>query len=396
MIELFRRIFRVAFAEWKLFYTDPAAVLLLVVAGVLYAFYYPTPYVKQTVTKIPVAVVDLDHTVMSRELTQMAASTQQVEVRYIYSEIREAEMALASEDIYGFMVIPRDMEKNLRNGESANVNVFTHGAYVMLHGNIGTAFTTCALTVGATTKVKRIALGKKVPAAKAMAMRDPVPLSIQTLYNNTGSYSNYVVPSVLVVILQQTLVIGICILGGARAHRRFRRKHRESPVENETLPYRYFGRSLAYFLHYCTFILFYHCVIYNVFDFPRRGEVLPMVAFAIVFLFAVINFGMVISQVFLRRETAMQIFLYASIPILFLTNFSWPTALMPAWMRGFSCLLPSTFAVPAWLSIEQRGADIFDAAGLLIPLASQAVFYLLLGLLLTHVRDDSRLLTGDM
>lgn len=396
MIELFRRIFRVAFAEWKLFYTDPAAVLLLVVAGVLYAFYYPTPYVKQTVTKIPVAVVDLDHTVMSRELTQMAASTQQVEVRYIYSEIREAEMALASEDIYGFMVIPRDMEKNLRNGESANVNVFTHGAYVMLHGNIGTAFTTCALTVGATTKVKRIALGKKVPAAKAMAMRDPVPLSIQTLYNNTGSYSNYVVPSVLVVILQQTLVIGICILGGARAHRRFRRKHRESPVENETLPYRYFGRSLAYFLHYCTFILFYHCVVYNVFDFPRRGEVLPMVAFAIVFLFAVINFGMVISQVFLRRETAMQIFLYASIPILFLTNFSWPTALMPAWMRGFSCLLPSTFAVPAWLSIEQRGADIFDAAGLLIPLASQAVFYLLLGLLLTHVRDDSRLLTGDM
>lgn len=396
MIELFRRIFRVAFAEWKLFYTDPAAVLLLVVAGVLYAFYYPTPYVKQTVTKIPVAVVDLDHTVMSRELTQMAASTQQVEVRYIYSEIREAEMALASEDIYGFMVIPRDMEKNLRNGESANVNVFTHGAYVMLHGNIGTAFTTCALTVGATTKVKRIALGKKVPAAKAMAMRDPVPLSIQTLYNNTGSYSNYVVPSVLVVILQQTLVIGICILGGARAHRRFRRKHRESPVENETLPYRYFGRSLAYFLHYCTFILFYHCVIYNVFDFPRRGEVLPMVAFAIVFLFAVINFGMVISQVFLRRETAMQIFLYASIPILFLTNFSWPTDLMPAWMRGFSCLLPSTFAVPAWLSIEQRGADIFDAAGLLIPLASQAVFYLLLGLLLTHVRDDSRLLTGDM
>ena len=396
MIELFRRIFRVAFAEWKLFYTDPAAVLLLVVAGVLYAFYYPTPYVKQTVTKIPVAVVDLDHTVMSRELTQMAASTQQVEVRYIYSEIREAEMALASEDIYGFMVIPRDMEKNLRNGESANVNVFNHGAYVMLHGNIGTAFTTCALTVGATTKVKRIALGKKVPAAKAMAMRDPVPLSIQTLYNNTGSYSNYVVPSVLVVILQQTLVIGICILGGARAHRRFRRKHRESPVENETLPYRYFGRSLAYFLHYCTFILFYHCVVYNVFDFPRRGEVLPMVAFAIVFLFAVINFGMVISQVFLRRETAMQIFLYASIPILFLTNFSWPTALMPAWMRGFSCLLPSTFAVPAWLSIEQRGADIFDAAGLLIPLASQAVFYLLLGLLLTHVRDDSRLLTGDM
>ena len=396
MIDLFKRLFKVAFAEWKLFYADPAAVLLLVVAGVLYAFYYPTPYMKQTATDVPVAVVDLDHTVMSRELTQMSAAAQQIDVRYVFSDVREAEQAMAEEKIYGFMVIPKDMEKTLRNGGKTNVNVFTHGAYVMLHGNIGTAFTTCALTVGATTKVKRIALGKKVPAAKAIAMRDPIPISVQTMYNNTGSYSNYVVPSVLVLILQQTLVIGICILGGARAHRKFRKLQRDSSVENELMPYRYFGRSLAYFLHYCSFILFYHFVVYNVFEFPRRGEILPMVAFAIVFLFSVINFGMVLSQVFLRRETSMQLFLYMSIPILFLSNFSWPTELIPAWMKGFSCLLPSTFAIPAWLAIEQRGADIYDAASLLLPLALQAVFYLLLGLVLTNLRDGSKLQTGDM
>lgn len=396
MIDLFTRLIKVAFAEWKLFYTDAAAVLLLVVAGILYAFYYPTPYMNQTVSKVPVAVVDMDHTVMSRQLTQMSASAQQIDVRYIFSDLREAEEALADEKIYGFMVVPKDMEKTLRNGGSVNVNVFTHGAYVMLHGNIGTAFTTCALTVGATTKVKRIALGKKVPAAKAMAMRDPTPLSIQTLYNNTGSYSNYVVPSVLVLILQQTLVIGICVLGGARAHRKFRKKYRDSLVENEKMPYRYFGRSLAYFLHYCSFILFYHFVIYNIFDFPRRGQLLPMIAFAIVFLFSTINFGMVLSQVFLRRETSMQIFLFMSIPILFLANFSWPTYLVPNWMVGLSALLPSTFAVPAWLSIEQRGADIFEASALLYPLALQAVFYMLLGLVLTRIRDNTPLKTGDM
>ncbi|MCQ2100171.1 MAG: ABC transporter permease [Fibrobacter sp.] len=396
MFELFARLIKVAFAEWKLFYTDAAAVLLLVVAGILYAFYYPTPYMNQTVSKVPVAVVDMDHTVMSRQLTQMSASAQQIDVRYIFSDMREAEEALANEKIYGFMVIPKDMEKTLRNGGSVNVNVFTHGAYVMLHGNIGTAFTTCALTVGATTKVKRIALGKKVPAAKAMAMRDPTPLSIQTLYNNTGSYSNYVVPSVLVLILQQTLVIGICVLGGARAHRKFRKKYREAAVENEKLPYRYFGRSLAYFLHYCSFILFYHFVVYNLFDFPRRGQLLPMIAFAVVFLFSTINFGMVLSQVFLRRETSMQIFLYMSIPILFLANFSWPSYLVPSWMVGLSALLPSTFAVPAWLSIQQRGADIYEASALLYPLALQAVFYMLLGLVLTRIRDKTPLKTGDM
>ncbi len=393
---MIRRLWKVAFAEWKLFYTDPAAILLLVVAGVLYAFYYPTPYIYQTVSKVPVAVVDLDNTAMSRDLIRMASAAQQIEVKSIYAEMNEAEAAMAREEIFGFMVIPENMEKDIRAKRPVSVNIFTHGAYVMLHGAIGTAFSTCALTVGATNKVKQIALGKKVPSAKAIAMRDPIPLSIQTMFNSSGSYSNYVVPSVLVVILQQSLIIGICVLGGSRAHRRFRKKMRDSAVENETAEYRYFGRALAYFLHYCSFILFYHCIIYNLFDFPRRGELLPMVVFSIVFLASVINLGMVVSQVFLRRESSMQLFLYLSIPILFLANFSWPSYLMPRWMVSISYILPSTFAVPAWLSIEQMGADIYEVAPKLYQLAIQAVVYLILGLLLTRARDKAKIDIGDM
>jgi len=369
---------------------------LLVVAGVLYAFYYPTPYINQTVSKVPVAVVDLDNTAMSRELTRMATAAQQIEVKAVYADRRQAEESMSRDEIYGFMVIPENMEKNIRNHEQVSVNIFTHGAYVMLHGAIGTAFSTCALTLGATNKVKQIALGKQVPSAKAIAMRDPIPISIQTLYNSSGSYSNYVVPSVLVVILQQSLIIGICVLGGSRAHRRFRKKFRDSPVENETVLCRYFGRSLAYFLHYCSFILFYHCIIYNLFDFPRRGEVLPMVVFSIVFLASTINLGMVVSQVFLHRESSMQLFLYLSIPILFLANFSWPSYLMPHWMTALSYILPSTFAVPAWLSIEQMGGDIYDVAPKLYQLAIQGIVYLALGLLLTHARDKAKIDAGDM
>lgn len=390
------RLLKVAFTEWKLFYTDPAAVLLLVVAGLLYAFYYPTPYIYQTVSKVPVAVVDLDHSEMSRQLTQMAMAAQQIEVKAVYEDLIQAKDAMGREEIFGFMVIPENMEKDIRKNKQVSVNVFTHGAYVMLHGAIGTAFSTCAMTLGATNKVKQIALNKRVPSSQAMAMRDPIPISIQTLFNNTGSYSNYVVPSVLILILQQSLIIGICILGGSRAHRRFRRKFRDCPVENETLPYRYFGRSLAYFVHYCTFILFYHCVIYNIFDFPRRGEILPMVAFAFVFLAAVINFGMVVSQMFLRRESSMQTFLYLSIPILFLANFSWPSYLMPDAMRALSYVLPSTFAIPAWISIEQMGASIYDVAPKLYYLGLQAFIYLIMGIWLTRIRDKANFEAGDM
>ncbi len=393
---MIKRLLKVTFTEWKLFFTDPAAVLLLVIAGIIYAFYYPTPYLKQIVTEAPVGIVDLDKTAMSRQLIQMSRAAQQIDVKYVFDDIHQAKLSMADGNIYGYMIIPNNMERDIRTGQKVSVNVFTHGAYVMLHGNIGTAFATSALTLGAETKVKRIALAKQVPANKAMAMRDPFPIEAQTLYNRIGGYSNYVVPSVLVLILQQSLIIGICTLGGARAHRKFRKKIQESAAENESLPYRYFGRSLAYFLHYTCFIAFYHFVVYNVFDFPRRGEPLPMIVFAVVFLSASINLGMVLSQVFLRRETGMQIFLFLSIPILFLSNFSWPRYLIPDWMAALSAILPSSYAVPAWLSIQQMGAGIQDASVFLVKMGVQSVIYLGLGLLLSFLRDKSKLKTGDM
>jgi ABC-2 type transport system permease protein len=121
-----------------------------------------------------------------------------------------------------------------------------------------------------------------------------------------------------------------------------------------------------------------------------------MMVFSLVFLASVINLGMVVSQVFLRRESSMQLFLYLSIPILFLANFSWPSYLMPQWMVSISYILPSTFAIPAWLSIEQMGADIYEVAPKLYQLAIQAVVYLVLGLVLTRARDKAKIDIGDM
>src|ERR1700752_4398693 len=43
---------------------------LLVGGSVLYAFFYPTPYLNQVLRDLPVVVVDRDHTALSRQLTR--------------------------------------------------------------------------------------------------------------------------------------------------------------------------------------------------------------------------------------------------------------------------------------------------------------------------------------
>jgi ABC-2 type transport system permease protein len=65
-------------------------------------------------------------------------------------------------------------------------------------------------------------------------------------------------------------------------------------------------------------------------------------------------------------------------------------------MQTLASLVPSTYAIPAWVAIEQRGASLFDASEYLVPLATLSVFYMVLGLVLTHLRDGSKLKTGEM
>ncbi len=385
---VFFRLLKITITEWSLFFKDPAAVLILVVAGILYSIYYPLPYLHEITEKVPAGVVDHDKTNMSRQLIRMSASMQQIDVTEVYENADEAQKDMAAAKIYGYLEIPQGMEAEVRKGNNVTLGVYTHGAYLMLYSNVATAFATSVATIGATVEVKRLAV-KGYSAKQGMAIRDPLPTRFLTMFNGVGGYGAYVVPAVLMIVLQQTLLIGICTLGGPRRNRHFHSLRGKEISENEPLLFRYFGRSVAYLLHYLVFVIFYHTVVYWLFDFPKHGNVWVMLVFAMAFFGAVINMGMWISQFFSRRETGMQVLVCVAIPFLFMTGFSWPQESMPLWVQSFAYFLPSTYAVPCWIAIENMGANFLEVRHYIFHLYGLSIFYLALGLLLAK-RDDLR------
>jgi ABC-2 type transport system permease protein len=57
-------------AEWRRILALRGAFILLVVAPIVYGFYYPQPYLNQILRKIPIAVVDADQSELSRRIVQ--------------------------------------------------------------------------------------------------------------------------------------------------------------------------------------------------------------------------------------------------------------------------------------------------------------------------------------
>jgi len=356
-------------SEWAQFFKDKNAVLVLVVAATFYAFYYPLPYLNGVAKDIPVAVVDFDHTPMSRQLTGFFGASGNLKVS-VYEDMALAKQALAEEKVYSVLEIPAGFERDIRAGRASTIGEFNNGGYFMVFSEISRAVFYATATLGAGVQIAFMQ-ARGVSPELALKKRDPIPIAVKTMFNGSMRYDNYVVPAVLMVILQQTILIGVCILGVGS----------KGSVAN---------RRLAFMLHYSLVLCFYLFVIYPLFGFNAHGKYLDIAIFAVVFFIACTQMGFFFARFFKQKESAMQVFLFASLPFLFISGFSWPTSSIPEFLRYAMFWAPCQHAIPAWISIQQMGATASEMSGEIMSLGILAIGYSILSLIFDQFKMPFR------
>lgn len=347
-----RSVLAVCVREWQRIAADPGALLILVGAVVLYALFYPQPYLPEVLKEVPTVVVDHDGSPLSRQLARMADASE-----YLRVVARTPDLAAAADSVQrgragAVLEIPRGFERDVLRGQSVTVGCFTDAAYFLVYRQATTGLVAVTRTLSAGIEVRRLEAAGMAPE-EAYVARDPVPTADRPLYNPAEGYASYIVPGVLVLILQQTLLIGIGMLAGTE-------RERGRPAAPERPLALVLGRTLAYFVLYLAHAVFYFVVVYRVFNLPFRGDLAVTFAFAVPFLIAAICLALAISAIFRERETALQVLLFTSLPALFLAGFSWPLELVPRWLRTVAHVLPSTAATEGFLRINQMGATLAE------------------------------------
>ena len=374
-----RRVFQAFRDEIRGSLHDPGALLVLVGAISLYAFFYPTPYRREVLKELPVAVVDLDQTPLSRKLVRMADAHELVRVTARPTSLAEAEGLVLKGEAGGILAIPSGFERDVKRGAPATVGVFADATYFLVYRQALTGLAETTATLSAGIEVKRLqALG--MPEAKALAFRDPLPLVSRPLFNPAEGYASYVVPGVLILILQQTLLIGIGLRGAADLG-----ALGEGPLLTRAAA-SVAGRSLAFVLLYSVHALFYFGIVARVFGFPVRGGGLAAAALVVPFLLSTSFLGLSLSVLFRRREAAIQTLLFTSLPAVFLASYAWPPEALPGWLRITSQAIPSTSAIPALLRVNQMGASLAHVRHELAVLWGLAVVFFVAAVLAQAAR----------
>ena len=359
---------------------DRSVLGLIVLAPIVYGALYPQPYLGQVLRGIPIAVVDQDRTELSRDLVQTLNSDEALKVAVRTDTLADAQAALDRHDVFAILAIPKDTEKQVLRGDKARVAAYVDAAYFLLYSRTLQGISEAVSTVSADVATRGArSEGSLVYAAEARGA-SPIDFLSQPLFNPTGGYASYVVPAAFILILQQTLLLGVASLGGAaytiggRATRWLRSGARAV-----------FGQALAHLIFALPGLALYLIVLPRVYGFSMLGRLQDLILMAVPFVLSVSFLAQFVSAWFTRRETAILLFIAVSLPLFFQVGVSWPVEALPDFIRAASRIIPSTSAIDGFVRINQMGASIMEVRRDWTTLWILTIVYGLLAVLATRL-----------
>lgn len=353
--------------ELKSLFSDSGALLLLVFATMIYTTIYSIAYGSEVVRDVPIAVVDNDNTAMSRELIKGVEDGPDTRVAYETESLNRAKQLFYEGEIFGILHIPNNYERTLLAGEQANVSLMIDGTHLMLYSHIMQQGVADVLTAGAEVEVSRL-MKDGTNAATIPSLVEAISHNANVLYNPNMGYGSFVMPSILIVIIQQTLIIGLALMAARR---------RERGAISATKPIiSVLSKILVYTMIYGINLTIILGIIWQIFDFPNMGSTTNVVILLLIYMVSATTIGIATSHLFTRRESPLMLLLWSSIPILLIAGVSYPYEALPEWLYTIGRILPSSSAVDAFIEINSMGASLEDVLPEITTLLALAAIYL--------------------
>lgn len=346
-------------SEYRNIFHDAGVLLIAVGTIFIYSMAYSLAYKNEVLRDIPVAVVDNSHTPSSRQLIRAFDATPNIDVAYKPTSLEEAKKLFFERKVYGVIVIPSDYEKKLMRTEKVNIAIYADASYFLMYRQV---FFDFAGSIGQSNyHVEWLRFVSKGASTKqAEALSSPVVTSVHNLYNPYLGYATFIMPAILIVIIQQTLLIGIGMVGGTWREKKLYRTLIPTGQSRMSVFPIVLGKSTAFISIYCitiTYLLTFH---YKLFGYPVKGDTMDLILFLIPYLLSCTFLGIAVSTLFKHRENSLLLLLFTSIPVLMLSGASVPSECIPTWLFNGAKIIPSSSGVDGFLRIQTMGATLAE------------------------------------
>jgi ABC-2 type transport system permease protein len=316
------------------------------------------------------AVLDLSRDRFSRAVISSLENTGYYRFSEMPSTAAEAEALMAAGDIVFLVTIPSDLGRRVQRGDRPQILVEADAS------DPAAASGAVSILDQVAKRAMQRELGKEADAERAND--HALSIIVHRRYNPEGVTQYNIVPGLLGVILQMTMVM-MTAMALTREVERGTMEHLLAmplqPVELMT------GKITPYIGIGAVQVVVILAFAKLLFDVPFVGSVSLLLAALIIYIISLVLLGYTFSTLARTQMQAMQLTFFFFLPSILLSGFMFPFSGMPGWAQFLGELLPLTHFLRIVRGIMLKGSTFIDMRWEIAALALFALAFAGLALL---------------
>lgn len=380
-------LFKVWRREFYLVFHDAGVMLFFFALPTVYPVVYTIIYNPEIVTDMPVVVVDDSRTASSRNLARMVDATQAMEVYDYAPDMAAAREIMNSHNCFGILHIPYDYDKKLGRGEQTVVNFYSEMSLLLRYRSFVAALTDIQLELGTHIQAQKIS---ETGMESLSSVAAPVQSESIMLGDPTQGFASFIIPSILILILQQSLILGVTMLAGGAKERRRANGGIDPMSVDAPLSAQMFGKLMCYLCIYTPMVLYILHIVPLMFSLPQVGSLGQCCLLILPMLIASTFLGYCLSWFVKERESSLLVIVFTSVVFLFLSGLTWPRYAMNGFWRLVGDAVPATWGVEAFVRMNSNGSPLWEQAHQYLMLWVLAAVYFVIAYCLQRYCQGKR------
>ena len=304
---------------------------------------------------IPIAILDEDHTTLSRKVAQMIDDTPTAMVAYDIQDIDEGERLMREGRVMAIVQIPAFFEKCILSNTQTHIENYVSGTNITVNGLLSKDIQTAVTTFSAGIQLQLLTK-QGLTERQAMAQLMPVRFDRHVLFNPYINYGYYLAPSFLPMMLLIFVVLTTVFSIGTELKNSTAREWLRTA--DDSVGAALLGKTLPVTVGMFLLSLAMFVIIFKVVGTPLNGSLAIILTGTLLFIMSYQAISVLIVSLLANLRLSLSIGGGYSVLAFTFSGLTFPIMAMWEPMQWLSRLFPFTYYTDLFVDQMLRGAPV--------------------------------------
>jgi ABC-2 type transport system permease protein len=339
--------------EFKRIFSNSVLLAIFIGAPIFYGVLFGYVYKQAKVINLPIVIIDEDHSPMSDKIIEAFEDNEALlvcDIRYTVGNILN-EMPIKQFD--AVITLPTNFEADILQKRHPEIRVDLNMANILNANTASKNIQAVLMTLNAGIEIEGLKKSGLHPTQAATSY-ESFKINFNKLYNSSGNYINFMLPGLLIAIMQQIIFLAMALVFA----RDFEDGHFGVLVKKSKSSLYHIALKSTPFIIMIPIMWFFISLLFDYFRIDADIYNLPMLLLTTTLTMASMCIGMLFSIAIPSQLKATELLMVISTPAFILSGFTWPTLAFPDAIANVATYIPSTQFLSGFRKIAFYGGDV--------------------------------------